>query len=290
MHNFRNTRFCKAICLFLVVLITTTSCAKEELVSPTVIVAKDYSSEQLFKGIYLMQGEVASKISFFQPYLQAVAKAEANNPAVKKARAQQADELFKAVKSLDPAFPDELRRAITSRNFTTVEETLEKGAMLLKSAVLVNKRNSEIYKQGQKVIKSMDLTKYNFKSEKGLADFIKDAKKVSISQSNNIKTLASDSDRHNDELVDTGNPFPTDDIDECFMVAAAVALVVAAVVWEVAGAVNVVAVVSVALGVFAVVATVGAQSEETDGTTAAKPMIDNLERELMIKEITLDIL
>ena len=87
VQHFRDTRFGKSVCLFLVVLFAATSCAKDEVASPAFPAAKEYSSEQLFRGIFFAQGEVATKISTLQPQVQVLAKQEAGNAELKKTHA-----------------------------------------------------------------------------------------------------------------------------------------------------------------------------------------------------------
>jgi SdpC family antimicrobial peptide len=96
---------------------TTEAQAKDNLTN--------YSGEELFKGIFLGQGEVAKHI----PEL----------PKKKEANSQEAikfgNDLTKKVRDKDGKYFDELKKAVYSNNPKRVSESLEKGATLISSEI-----------------------------------------------------------------------------------------------------------------------------------------------------------
>lgn len=177
VHFFRKAAFARGMSLLLATSFATVSCTKKEVVNPTVAtqVQADlhgYSGEQLFKGIFLLDGEVAAKLPSVQGPRLLIAKENSRNPEYIKFRAMRNQQIIEAVRTLDSKYLTELQTAVASQQFEQIEAVLLKGSQLLK-AVCLNNANSEAQvAKAREALKSIDLAKYDFSKEKDVDAFV----------------------------------------------------------------------------------------------------------------------
>jgi SdpC family antimicrobial peptide len=177
VHFFRKAAFARGMSLLLATSFATVSCAKKEAVNPTVAtqVQSDlhgYSGEQLFKGIFLLDGEVAAKLPSLQGPRLLIEKENSRNPAYIKFRALRNQQILEAVRTLDGKYLTELQTAVASQQFEQIEAVLLKGSQLLKAACLSNANSEAQVAKAREALKSIDLTKYDFSKEKDVDAFV----------------------------------------------------------------------------------------------------------------------
>ncbi|UOQ71518.1 hypothetical protein [Hymenobacter cellulosilyticus] len=180
INYFRNAVFTKGLSAILATSFLTVSCSKDELAAPqnslSEVAAKGYSGEALFKGILLLEGEVAKQLPTLQSFRLALEKEQAQNPTFAKARAEHNAQLVAAVRTLDPTYFAELQKAVNSKSFDQINAALRKGGSLIQAVKLAGKGDASKVAKLQKSLKSLDLKKYDFSNQDGVARFMQDAK------------------------------------------------------------------------------------------------------------------
>lgn len=132
---YQKTTFLAAFCSAALLLGTLAGCSRAEVTPSTAPLLNNCTDEQLFEGIFLMQGDIARKISLFQTGLAIMAKAEAAVPGLRAQHERQAQQLTQAVYALDPTFPIQLRRALATHDLSETETALKRGVALLETVV-----------------------------------------------------------------------------------------------------------------------------------------------------------
>lgn len=185
LHVFRGTAFAKTLSVSLLTSFLTVSCSKDKqaTVAPAVqAAAADYTGEELFKGIFLLEGEVTTKIPYLQAFRSAVDKQKVANPEQAQQRQAQVEVLVNKVRKLNPAYYGELKAAIKSQNFDRIEATLKSGASLIEAASLASfttQEDKDEFLQKQQAVKSIDASKYDFTKSQDVEKYIADAKAAS---------------------------------------------------------------------------------------------------------------
>jgi hypothetical protein len=114
-----------------------------------------YSGEDLYRGIFLMQGEVADQISIFKkiktefPFEKdAVAMEEFNNIV---------DEVILILKNDNPGFFEKFKSQIQSGDHLQVKEVLDQGAEMLHYGLLKSPTVSAYYQQALNLSREIDV-------------------------------------------------------------------------------------------------------------------------------------
>ncbi|UOQ55395.1 hypothetical protein [Hymenobacter cellulosivorans] len=179
----RKSTSVKALSLLAVGTSLMMSCSKDQ-VQPSAPVehhaasAAAYSGEELFQGIFLMQGDVAARIPYFAPLRSAIAKNLREHPEQQQKRQQAAERVTQLIKHLEPGYFAELKAAITSQNFNRIEESLRKGAALHKTVILSLSSSAQRTQQAE-LLKQLDMSKYDFRKQEDLERYMADAKALS---------------------------------------------------------------------------------------------------------------
>lgn len=205
---------------------------------------KSYSGEELFRGIFFLQGEVANKL----PSLYSI-QTEVKDANIKAQKLLLADEIIEGIKKIDSNFLSWFKVEIESDDYNRIEDALKKGSEIYLKAGLTTEHFGSLFSKMATVAQSIDVSKYNLKTAKGLEQ-LQDDMKEGLGRG--------------DSSIDDG--------DICLVVAA----VVAVAVWEVVAAVNV----AVVLTFYAWVLVAGADGGERGST---------LKKEIMIAEIAANI-
>lgn len=185
LHVFRGTTFAKTMSVSLLTSFLTVSCSKDQLATVTPAVqaaANAYTGEQLFKGIFLLDGDVTAKIPYLQAFRSAVDKQKVANPEQAQQRQAQVDVLVSKVQKLNPAYFGELKAAIKSQDFDRIEAALKSGASLIEAASLAsftNQQDKDAFLQKQQAVKALDTSKYDFTKAQDVDKFIAEAKAAS---------------------------------------------------------------------------------------------------------------
>ncbi|PJJ59218.1 hypothetical protein [Hymenobacter chitinivorans] len=260
----RNSGISKAAMMLGLTSFLAVSCSKDELQAPAPAasssVQASVSGETLFRGIFLMEGKIATKLHTLDAFRLAMEKAAKSDPNYVQNRLKGNNYLVALVRKLDPNYFDELKAAVASQDFAKIDVTMRKGGMLIQAAALGG-RSTGAVQERKALVESMDLTKYDFKQEASVTQFMQDAK----------QKLAESG------TGDEASLMQQDELEMCLTVAA----VVAAVVWEAVAVVNVAVVATVAVYAAALLWR-PAGTDATDGP-------GNLEKEQFIKEIALSL-
>lgn len=235
----------------------------------------EYSGEELFRGLFFLEGEVAKKIPFFDPIISYYENSIKENPNLAVEKSRQVNKTVQKVNEINPYFFDQLKKEIESKDFNRVRKILEKGALMCKAGIVIN----ELYSSHEKEIKeffSKNTNTYDFNSEKDMQKFLTDTEKL-VKDSNLFKEIGA----------------KTNDRQMAF--AAFVTVAVAVVIWEVAVVVNVVAAINGVVIVFFVTLVVGPSGDNTCYYGCKKPFSRedyskrSLEREIFIKQVVLNL-
>ncbi|PJJ61045.1 hypothetical protein [Hymenobacter chitinivorans] len=194
VHYFRNAVFTKGLSALLATSFLTVSCSKDEVAAPkselNQVATKGYTGEQLFRGVLLLEGEVAAKLPTLQAFRLALEKEQAQNPAFAQARAEHNAAVVTAVSKLDPGYFAELQKAVESKNFDAINTALRKGGSLIQAVKMTGTGNNEKVAKLQEGLKSINLKKYDFSKQEEVARFMQDAKtKVGIQDSGSEQGL-----------------------------------------------------------------------------------------------------
>lgn len=253
-------------------LVLFQSCSKESASTEA-----NYTGEELFRGIFLLEGEVSTKIKSFDGYRAQLQQQLDANPALADQMIITNDAIVNDVKALNPDFFQTLKAAVDSDNFNRVSEVIEQGALLMASVIAPDLEMLANQEEVEALLAELDLTAYDFTATEDIRRYLEDVEVA---------------------LADLPQPeFKTADDhaqDRCL----ALWGVVAAAVWDVAAAVNYGVAINVgaAVNVFAYVYAEyrfwGPKDREPidqvagagDGVKGAQ---DGLAQEQLIKEIAL---
>lgn len=237
------------LCTFLLLMI---SCTQDD---DTVYTKNNTpSGEELFKAIFLLEGDLSKKISYYQPILAQTDEFEKQHPEYLIDKSQKIKKIMNLIKSNDNSYFDELKKSIDSKDVKRVESTILRGVDLIKAVSIIDyskMNNSDI------------LSQYDFSDKNELKSFLESNqltyKKILSEEENNAKSI---------------NP----NKETCLFPFA----VVAVAIWEGAVAVNVVAVATVAVAIKAAFwdPTESLMQQERKTT---------LEKDIFLKEITFDL-
>ncbi|UOQ55396.1 hypothetical protein [Hymenobacter cellulosivorans] len=263
INSIRNSKFTKSAMMLGLTSFLAVSCAKDELQAPAPVATAakaDVSGETLFRGIFLMEGDIAKKLHTLDSFRLAMEKAAKNDPTYEQKRQKGNDHLVELVRKLDPNYFNELKGAIASQDFAKIDGTMRKGGMLIQT-VTVGALSTSAFQKRKAVIEKMDMSKYDLKKESDVTRFMQDVKQ---------KVDEAGGDDASVQLQ-----------EEAMVVALALAAVVAAVAWEAVAVVNVAVVATVAVYAAALM-------WRPAGTDAADGQ-GSLEKEQFIKEIALSL-
>ncbi|PJJ59217.1 hypothetical protein [Hymenobacter chitinivorans] len=186
LATFRKSTSLKALSLLAVGTSLMMSCSKEQVrpaSAPTAtsqVASASYSGEELFQGIFLMQGRVAAQIPSFEATRKALGSRK-QHPEQQLKRQVIAARLVAAVRTLDPGYFAELRQAIASQNFNQIEQALRKGAALHHTAlqqVVSATQLSKHQQQRNDALKQIDFAKYDFTKQADFERFLQESQAV----------------------------------------------------------------------------------------------------------------
>lgn len=254
IRNFAKNPF---VVLLMTALIFTTSCTQQEALEQ----ANAVTGEDLFRGIFLVDGDIAKKLDMYTPLRSALEKEYQKDPTLKTKKEELNQQLVDQVTNLRPNYFEELHQAVQSQNINSIETALQDGAKVMQTAIYIQHREAEAYKD---VFARVDWSNYDLATEEGMTAFLNDSEKLLI------------------EAGVTPN-FTDNSRSTAFAAAFAAVAVVAAVVWDAVALINVAAAVNVAAWVMAVYDVVCAD----EGTVRND---NQLEKEKFMHQIAFDLL
>ena len=101
------------------IVFTVFSCNKKEANATTNTIKKEYSGEELFRGIFFVEGEVAHKINFFEVSYEHL---ESLPEDKKLAYRQYVDVVVNTIDSEYPTLFSELQTIVQSKNLSKIEK------------------------------------------------------------------------------------------------------------------------------------------------------------------------
>ena len=275
MKHFRRLSANPLVSGALILVLIATSCQTHEKT-----VAQSYSGEDLFKGIFLLQGAVADQISVFK-------KTKANFPMQGDADAQLqynqiVDEVVEVIRTNNPQFFNAFRANIQSGDHLRVAKTLDEALPVLHFSLMKSPTISKYYADALAFAQTIDT--------KGL---IGSNGELNYSKVAEINSLINEKSQKGNHLLSSRQ-------EGCSAVFFCVAWIYLAVWQSAAFAVSVAAAVAVALwaGVYVWVAATVQTPTPQPKTFAEDPNLaayefyqptqyDILQQEMLIDEITM---
>lgn len=143
MKKFRKTISKWQIITPIVCIFIFFSCYNDD---ETAIVKKEYSGEELFRGIFFLEGEVAQNLESLKPNLDEMEKTLRTNPEAQGYYNDFANEILKQIQILDPGFLDSFKEQIKSDNYYSIELALGNGFRMIKAAGFASEKYAGIFK------------------------------------------------------------------------------------------------------------------------------------------------
>ncbi|GAA0553444.1 hypothetical protein [Chitinophaga japonensis] len=131
-----------------------------------------FTGEELFRGIFLLEGPVAEKLTYFDDIKDQLSLLDGS---LEKERADFADTIVANVKAISPEYFDQLQAEVGSDDFVRIENVIETGADLIYQAVLRSPKYARLYNQAAAIASTIDTTQYHdFESAADINNYVKD--------------------------------------------------------------------------------------------------------------------
>jgi len=154
------------------------SCEREVVIDQV----KEYTGEDYFKAIFLMEGELAEKIPSYEHFILQKEKSIAENPALVREYEQFNKNLEVAVNKIDPDFTIDLKNAIESSDASKVELAIKRGGSIFKLANMEG--TIKIDPAVESALSDIKNNEYDFTTEEGVNAFAKDAQNLFTNSKN----------------------------------------------------------------------------------------------------------
>lgn len=148
-----------------------------------------YSGEQLFRGIFLFEGEIPYKLGSYDAILASLDKMDGKT---KLKQAVFANTMVEKVSTIAPGYFNELRSAIGSRDNYKVDQAIAKGSQLMQVALSQTKEYAALMKIPESSLESIDYNKYDLSKDEDLKalvgainDKVAQSKKKGLKQEEN---------------------------------------------------------------------------------------------------------
>ena len=167
-------RLTYALFFLLIGLVAFQSCSNEgETLSESAALGP--SGEELFRGIFLMDGDVAQQIKSYEAVNAHLEDLKAKDAQLAGQFAEANDKLVRGVQELSPTYFDDLQKAISSKQFNDIEEELEKGALLVVIASIPHYFEQADLAEVEAALATIDISAYDFTVQSDLQDYLKAA-------------------------------------------------------------------------------------------------------------------
>jgi SdpC family antimicrobial peptide len=134
-------------------LLILVSCQHQENAQPTP--QTNWSGQQLFKGLFLMDGPVADRIATYATLQQKYRFDQ--QPGLKSELARLGEQFIKAIDRGHPGFFADFQRSIRSGDHLQVEAAMTQGSEMLQYAIQQDPQLSPYYAQGLEMASKIDL-------------------------------------------------------------------------------------------------------------------------------------
>jgi len=139
-----------------------------EIVNANVV---QFSGEELFRGIFLMQGEVALRLPAINATLESYGIAHASIDQTEDSR-HFADEIVHGVAEQSPDYFQRLQKSVSSGDFYAVQAALREGHVLMTRAGEASPTYGSYFTRSVEAAKQVDLSKYDTSTPQGRHDLV----------------------------------------------------------------------------------------------------------------------
>jgi SdpC family antimicrobial peptide len=160
----KTTKFTKCIALGLAISVTACQTNLVQEVMPTNSIfsngrteeiAKSYSGEELFRGIFMAEGEVADKISIFDK--MPIRQRLQTNDSLKIKYKTELDEIVTAIKVEQPNFFTNFEKEITSGNVLKVQTELNYASKILIETLIKQPKYDKAFAKTDAITSKIDI-------------------------------------------------------------------------------------------------------------------------------------
>lgn len=124
-----------------VMMFTVASCSQDDEV-----VRKNHTGEELFRGVFFLQGEVPDDLESLKANVDQLRIAQKANPESVKFFEDFVDEIVLQTRLLDPGYFDNFKAQLESDNYYSIELALSNGRNMIKAAGLKSEKLSGIFR------------------------------------------------------------------------------------------------------------------------------------------------
>lgn len=110
------------------------------------IAKQDYSGEELFRGIFFLQGDVVNNLESLKPRSNQLEVAQKANPESQEFFDELVDEIVMQIKLLDPEYFTNFKSQMASKNYYSMELALSNGTKMIKAAGLKSDKISGVFR------------------------------------------------------------------------------------------------------------------------------------------------
>ena len=134
--SFRN--FCTKwyFMLPLIVVFIAFSCQQSESITPDPkkMAAKNFSGEEVFRGIFFYQGDIVENFPSIQKNRETIQTTFNTNLEAEQVYQEFTDQIIEKIKVIDPNYFEEFKTKISTKNLYQIEEILESAKYIIKDA------------------------------------------------------------------------------------------------------------------------------------------------------------
>lgn len=254
MKKIRHSKFGKLTAFVLALLITQGlySCKKDNTLE-TNNKLSNLSGEDIFKGIFFLQGEFPKEVNYLSKKLE-ISNGLVLDKKVSVAKDKIINEVVAEINRVNPKYFSDLKKTLYSKNYDELNESIKAGGDLLAVGLVKSNTMKRIMPQYQRVASELDLGSYDFEDKTDTKRFMSDVAAIPATDM---------MDDYYEAMVFAG---------VIAIVAAAVAVTVAVVVsWVVAGQVGAYALVALKVKVV--------------GEAGSPQVIDSFDSQLLTKDM-----
>ncbi|MEM0941856.1 MAG: hypothetical protein AAF600_18015 [Bacteroidota bacterium] len=136
---------------------------------------KDFTGEEMFRGIFFLQGDVVNHLESLHADLDKLKVSQKANPESVEYFESFVDEIVAQIELLDPDYFDNFKSQFESNNYYSIELALSNGTSMIKAAGLKSEELSGVFRlmleiENKKVdFESEDMKKLDFKNQEDVA-------------------------------------------------------------------------------------------------------------------------
>lgn len=190
MTKIKKTLFSKLLSITLSILFMQGfySCSSEEenpLINSTDLSA--LTGENVFKGIFFLEGNLPSQVKFLNKKLEVASEIDMPED-VSEAKTQIISEIISGINQVNPTYFSDLKQSLHLKDNYALNENIKKGADLLYVGLLKSKKMSEMTPEFKQLFEKLDMNSYDFQNKTELNRFLKDVNALA-KDSNKVQAI-----------------------------------------------------------------------------------------------------